>query len=363
MYTSWDPCTSLNIFYVFEQLCTSLNILVHLWTYLYIFEQQLVVQWDPLRRQSAKVVVACSATEEDRECKRYREDLMLPEFSKRSSIASVLVWPPFLQPVTQWPCLAIFDSVEPFPLRFSVDVSVCKLKSKGVSGPSKRTHKGPLFSCGGPPLDWGLGWPLFSSPWHSEASSYTAPHRTASLEDQLVASKEEEEGEPCTGLLQSTISYFHQPRHTGTGSHYCLRRRRWSLGPKSKKCVKVERWRLSRSTVAQGPPKTTKDHRGLQSNNAFKANWAARTYRGYVGKITSHYHRHHHDCFNHPCYHHHLRNHHQGQLSTSRTPKGYVGCRKNMFSDFGTNTFVGFCLLARARGLFKNMPAETLAPL
>ena len=110
-------------------------------------------------------------------------------------------------------------------------------------------------------------------------------------------------------------------------------------------------------------PRTTKDHRGLQSNNAFKANWAARTYRGYVGKITSHYHRHHHDCFNHPCYHHHLRNHHQGQLSTSRTPKGYVGCRKNMFSDFGTNTFVGFCLLARARGLFKNMPIETLAPL
>ena len=120
----------------------------------------------------------------------------------------------------------------------------------------------------------------------------------------------------------------------------------------------MERWRLSRSTVAQGPPKTTKDHRGLQSNNAFKANWAARTYRGYVGKITSHYHRHHHDCFNHPCYHHHLRNHHQGQLSTSRTPKGYVGCRKNMFSDFGTNTFVGFCLLARARGLFKNMPVK-----
>ena len=150
---------------------------------------------------------------------------------------------------------------------------------------------------------------------------------------------------------------------TSTGSHCCLRRRRWLLGPKSKKCVKVERWRLSRSTVAQGPPRTTKDHRGLQSNNAFKANWAARTYRGYVGKITSHYHRHHHDCFNHPCYHHHLRNHHQGQLSTSRTPKGYVGCRKNMFSDFGTNTFVGFCLLARARGLFKNMPVETLAPL
>ena len=116
----------------------------------------------------------------------------------------------------------------------------------------------------------------------------------------------------------------------------------------------------------QGPPRTTKDHRGLQSNNAFKANWAARTYRGYVGNITSHYHRHH-DWFYHARdYHdpHHLRNHHQGQLSTSRTPKGYVGCRKNMFSDFGTNTFVGFSLLTRAGGLFKNMPAvETLAPL
>ena len=36
----------------------------------------------------------------------------------------------------------------------------------------------------------------------------------------------------------------------------CWRRRRWLLGPKSKKCVKVERWRLSRSTVAQGPPRT-----------------------------------------------------------------------------------------------------------
>ena len=128
----------------------------------------------------------------------------------------------------------------------------------------------------------------------------------------------------------------------------------------------MERWRLSRSTVAQGPPKTTKDHRGLQSNNAFKANWAARSYRGYVGNITSHYHRHH-DWFYHVRDYqdpHHLRNHHQGQLSTSRTPKGYVGCRKNMFSDFGTNTFVGFCLLTRAEGLFKNMPAvETLAPL
>ena len=32
-------------------------------------------------------------------------------------------------------------------------------------------------------------------------------------------------------------------------------------------------------------PRTTKDHRGLQSNNAFKANWAARTYRGYVENI------------------------------------------------------------------------------
>ena len=115
----------------------------------------------------------------------------------------------------------------------------------------------------------------------------------------------------------------------------------------------MERWRLSRSTVAQGPPRTTKDHRGLQSNNAFKANWAARTYRGYVGKITSHYHRHH-DWFYHARdYHdpHHLRNHHQGQLSTSRTPKGYVGCRKNMFSDFGTNTLVGFCLLTKAGAL------------